>query len=200
MQTFARIMLVDDEPHVLSALRRAITAHHRNKTQEWVIETFELPEQAIERAYEERFDLILSDYHMPKMNGVTLLTQIRELQPQSVRIILSGHADLGALIGAINEAQIARFISKPWFDSELYLVLQQALQYQALLMENQRLADTVRLERGKVFYQEAELRRLESESPGITRVKWGQDGEIIFDEFSEEELEHIEKVFQIRSS
>ncbi len=176
-----RIMLVDDEPNILKALRRTlgtrITDGH--DTFEIQVEFFDQPEAALERAQDAKFDLVMSDYRMPAMDGVTFLKAFRALQPNAVRLILSGYADLSAVIGAINEAQIYRFINKPWQDYEVGATLTQALAYQNLLLENQRLADLVRVQEGTLSRQEQELRRLEEETPGITQVNWGPDGSIL---------------------
>src|SRR5688500_964271 len=104
----SRLMLVDDEPHILSALKRSLLSQEQaspTKSDPFTIETFNLPEEALKRAQECPFDLIISDYRMPVMNGVMLLSKIRDLQPDAIRIILSGHTDLDGLVGAINEAQ-----------------------------------------------------------------------------------------------
>ena len=86
------------------------------------------------------------------------------------------------LIGAINEAGITRFISKPWNDYELIATLGQVLTLRELTLENQRLADQVRLEAGALSAEEIERKRLEAIEPGITRVIWGPDGSVLLDE------------------
>ncbi|MBV8501374.1 MAG: hypothetical protein JO006_06635, partial [Paucibacter sp.] len=73
-------------------------------------------------------------------------------------------------------------VSKPWTDFELLSAIQQALSLRELTLENQRLADEVRLQRGLLSAHDAELRRLERMEPGLTRVKWGQDGSFILED------------------
>lgn len=179
-----RIMLVDDEENILNALRRLLAAHslHEPEERKCTVEIFNAPAKALRRAEDTIFDLVISDYRMPEMDGVAFLKAFRQLQPEAARIILSGYADLDGLIGAINEAQIHRFIAKPWNDFELKAAVDQALDYRGLQLENQRLADEVRAQRGIITRQELELRRLEQEAPGITRVNWGPDGSVILDE------------------
>jgi len=182
-----RIMLVDDEPNVLNALRRLLTAHDTIEPTKWnlAVEAFESPVAALARAEKGvPFDLVISDYRMAEMDGVGFLRRFREIQPDAVRLILSGYADLDGLVGAINEAQIYRFIAKPWNDYELKAAVAQALAHKELLSENQRLADEVRAQQGIISRQELELRRLEAESPGITKVHWGPNGEVILDDES----------------
>ncbi len=179
-----RIMLVDDEPNILHALRRVIgteVTDGQNRF-EVKVETFETPEEALKRASDVKIDLAISDYRMPGMDGVAFLKSFRGLQPNAARLILSGYADLVGLIGAINDAQIYRFINKPWEDYDVVTAITQALAFKQLLIENQQLADLVRVQRGQLARQEMELRRLEEETPGITKVKWGPDGSVVLDE------------------
>lgn len=180
-----RMMIVDDEEGILKSLRRLLIAtpvSHGGVVYPVEVEIFSSPRQALERARHRAFDLFLVDYRMPEMDGVALLKEIREIQPGAVRIILSGYADLNALVGAINEAQIYRFLSKPWNDYELISTLGQALAYRDLQAENQRLADNARAEQGRLSPEEVERRRLEALEPGITRVNWGPDGSVILDD------------------
>jgi two-component system probable response regulator PhcQ len=180
-----RIMVVDDEQNILNALRRLFSSPLLQGTEnsKFQVETFTSPQQALRRAEDGAvFDLVISDYRMPEMDGVAFLKALRQIQPDAERLILSGYADLDALVGAINEAQIFRFVSKPWNDYELKSAVAQALAHRDLLRDNQRLADQVRLQIGVISKQELALRRLEEESPGITKVHWGEDGSVIFDE------------------
>ncbi|MBS4099518.1 MAG: response regulator [Sulfuricella sp.] len=178
-----RIMLVDDEPNILGALRRVFAAPLAEDGSKLVVETFTSPHEALKRAREGTpFDVVISDYRMPEMDGVAFLKAFREIQPHTLRLVLSGYADLEALIGAINQAQIFRFIAKPWHDYELRATLAMALAHHDLLTENQRLADEVRAQRSLISRQEMEFRRLEMESPGITKVNWGPDGSVLLDE------------------
>src|SRR5882724_9311270 len=119
----ARILLVDDEPNVLRSLKRVLSLRGEPVLRLEAIETFESPRIALERLRDQAFDLILSDYRMPEMDGVAFLSASRKLQPDAVRLILSAQADLKGLIGAINEAGVQRFIMKPWDDLGLRVAL-----------------------------------------------------------------------------
>jgi len=179
-----RILLVDDEINILSALKRSL---HRIEFDELdserpEIETFVSARQALARIRHAAVDLIISDFRMPEMSGVEFLTEAVRAQPDVARIVLSGHADLDAVVDAINKVQIFRFIAKPWHDFELTAAVAQALAARALVVENRRLADIVRKQYGKISRHESELRRLEAESPGITRLKLSSDGSILLDE------------------
>lgn len=173
-----RILLVDDEPSILKALTRTIASPDRE------VETFTDPQQALRRATTTVFDLVITDYRMPGMDGVQLLRQIRALQPESMRMVISGQADMEAVVEAVNEAAIWRFIAKPWDCDELKISVANALQHRDLLMENRLLAEQLRSQGLLLERQARELARLETENPGLTRVQWQSDGSIHLDEDS----------------
>jgi two-component system, probable response regulator PhcQ len=183
-QPMHRILLVDDERGVLSALSRLLRLTPiMVRGDEWRprIEAFTSPVDALNSAASCAYDLVVSDFRMPEMDGVAVLRRMRELQPDCARVILSGYTDLNGLIGAINEARIDRFIAKPWNDFEFIRTLEQILEIRALRMENEALADRVRLDRGDISATDLELKRLEQQEPGITQVRWGPDGSVIID-------------------
>jgi DNA-binding NtrC family response regulator len=130
-----RILLVDDEQNVLNALRRELE-------EEYEIETFSNPAEALKHCNVSRFDLVVADYQMPEMNGIQFLKQFSKLQPDAARLILSGQADTGVLVNAINETHIYRFIDKPWGQTELAGTIAQALTYRKVLLENRRLSES----------------------------------------------------------
>lgn len=184
-----RIVLVDDETNILNALRRLLSrtpCAYAGQIFSLQIATFSQPTEALEYLRHHTVELVISDYRMPDMDGVALLKSCRELQPDCARIILSGYTDLNALIGGINEAQIYRFLSKPWNDYELISAVASALALRQLQQENQRLADQMRLQQGALTPQELERRRLETLEPGITQVRWGPDGSVQLDEYEPE--------------
>lgn len=108
------ILLVDDEEYILRVLQRVLV---EEKCFEIITATS--GQEALEKIRERRIDIVISDQRMPGMSGVELLTQIKQMYPDSVRILLSGFTDIDALIGAINEGEVCRFISKPWDNEEL---------------------------------------------------------------------------------
>lgn len=178
-----RIMLVDDERGILNALRRMIESKAATELApfELRVEMFDSPIEALARAGEVPFDVVVSDYRMPEMTGVVFLTKIKSLQPSAMRMILSGYADLSALISAINNAQIHCFLTKPWVDAELRAALAQALVTQAHQREREELADFASVQMGTMSLHERELKRLEGSNPALTRVNWSEDGGVLLE-------------------
>ncbi len=181
MSSPARLLLVDDEPNILRALERQLRGILRGDGPAYTLELRSDPRAALQRAAEAAFDLVISDYRMPEMDGVAFLSAFRARQPDAARLILSGQTDLAGMIGAINEAGISRFLAKPWEEAELIFAVEQALRERNLRLENQRLADELRASLDVVARQEAELMRLERECPGITRVSRDADGAVLLD-------------------
>jgi response regulator RpfG family c-di-GMP phosphodiesterase len=179
----ATLLIVDDEQNVLNALRRmcqnsAILPAIPDPS----ITTFTSAVQAMKYVAEHRVDLVLSDYRMPDMDGASFLTRVKERQPDAARIIMSACSDLDGIIRAVNHAGIFRFVSKPWSDPDLKAAILEVLAHRALALENRRLADEVRRQRGVISRQQLELERLERESPGITHVRWTDDGGVMLTE------------------
>jgi two-component system, probable response regulator PhcQ len=165
-----RIMLVDDERNVLSSLRRTINAMPGNTFDgEVIIETFEKPELALKRAEECEFDLVVSDWRMPVMNGIAFLNELVQIQPTIARLVLSGYGDFLAELKAIRRIKIFHFINKPWDNDELRSLLMLALEHRHLLLSNQRPSDS-ELKR-ETRLSEIELQRIDQEQPTLLRMK-----------------------------
>ncbi len=168
-----RIMLVDDDENILNALQRVL-----KRQKNWKVESFVSPVEALQRASTHSFDVIISDYRMPDMNGAELLGKIKELQPQSVRMVLSGYADLESVLNAINQAEIYRFVSKPWQDYELITVICKALEHREILQENKVLADQVRAQQQLLDKHKSILEHYQKKHPGLLKVEWLENGGI----------------------
>lgn len=164
------VAIIDDEAEILNALVRLM------RRQNWITLTCNDPQKAPEELAHHSIDLIISDYRMPGMDGVTLLNRLRQSHPEALRIILSGQADLDGVVKAVNDSEVYRFILKPWSDDDLLVTLQNALRYREMMRENKRLAETVRQQQRELEAQKRELARLETEAPGITRVERDEDG------------------------
>ncbi|MFA7941965.1 HD domain-containing phosphohydrolase [Pseudomonas brenneri] len=127
------VLLVDDEESILNSLRRLL------RGQPYEVLLAASAAQALEIMATQPVDLIMSDARMPVMDGATLLAETHRLYPATSRILLTGYADLTMIIKAINEGQIHRYISKPWNDEEMLLVLRQSLEHQHSDRERLRL-------------------------------------------------------------
>ena len=132
-ETPVSVLFVDDEANILSSLKRLF------RPLGYRIFTAEGGAQGLEIMKAESIDLVISDMRMPEMNGAQFLEKIRENWPDTVRILLTGYAEIGATIEAINKGQIYRYVSKPWEDNDITLIVKHALQQKMLERETQRL-------------------------------------------------------------
>jgi response regulator RpfG family c-di-GMP phosphodiesterase len=139
-QDICRILLVEDEP----MLRRAIGRVLSDAT--CVIEYAERAEPALELLAERRFDILVTDLHMPGMSGLDLLRRAREITPETRRVLLSGHYDLSTAIDAINQAAVDRLMVKPLGPAELRSCIREVTQAAQREGEERRLATSYMLD------------------------------------------------------
>ncbi len=118
-----RIMLVDDDKNGLKALKRVLSLSFNAA----VIESFTSPHVACDELHRAAYDVIIADYRMPELDGVSLLAKAKQIQPCSIRLMLSGYCDKESLYGAINIAQVQRFIEKPYEPTVLKSIIEDAL-------------------------------------------------------------------------
>lgn len=130
-----RVLVVDDEPHVLSALRRAL---HK---QGFEVLTAPAVPEALALLAVEPVDAIVSDMRMPGQTGADLLARARQMAPDAVRILLTGHADMQATLEAVNEGEVFRFLTKPWEDALLVQAIREGLERRALERERDALRE-----------------------------------------------------------
>lgn len=127
------LLFVDDESSILSSLKRLFRPHgYRILTAGGGAEGLAVLEK-------EPVDLVVSDMRMPEMDGAQFLEQVRGRWPHVVRILLTGYADVGSTIAAINRGEIYRYVAKPWDDNEIVLTVRDALERKRLESENSRL-------------------------------------------------------------
>jgi response regulator RpfG family c-di-GMP phosphodiesterase len=130
-----RILFVDDEENVLRSLKRLFMS------EDYTVLTALSGPDGLAVLKEVEVPVIVSDQRMPVMTGAEFLEKSRELSPDSVRIILTGYADVEAAIGAINRGGAYRYVSKPWNDNELLLVIKDAFDKYRLVKENKYLTE-----------------------------------------------------------
>ncbi|MFK5968502.1 MAG: hybrid sensor histidine kinase/response regulator [Candidatus Marithrix sp.] len=140
------IVCVDDNPAILSSLEMEIKTIFGNN---YIIELAENGDDAISLCTEllaESIEiaLVISDYIMPKMTGDILLTHIHKLSPKTVKIMLTGQADIDAISRAIRYANLYRYISKPWQIDDLKLTVKEAVN--SYLLEHKISEHTDKLE------------------------------------------------------
>ena len=106
-ENLPRILCVDDDPNLLDGLTRSLRGHYR-------VETATDATVALENLRTvEPYSVVVSDQRMPRMDGVTFLSNIRGIAPATVRVLLTGQADMESAIAAVNEGNIFRFLTKP---------------------------------------------------------------------------------------
>ena len=134
-----KILCVDDDLEILLMLQRQLRKQFHMQSAMGAEKAL----AAIER--EGPFAVIVSDLQMPGMNGLELLAKVKESAPDTVRIMLTGQADLAAAIAAVNQGNIYRFLSKPCLPEDLAATLQAAVeQYRLVTAERQLLENTLR--------------------------------------------------------
>ncbi len=104
-----RLLLVDDDDMVLASLCALLELET-----EYRVQTAASGEDALNHAKEHEFDLVISDYLMPGMNGIDLMARFKEAQPWAPRILLTGYADKENAIRAINDVGLFQYLEKPW--------------------------------------------------------------------------------------
>ena len=117
------VLVVDDEPGVLRAVTRVLAG-----TAELQVETTEDPRQAIAVLRDRPPKVLLTDYQMPELTGLVVLREARRAAPDTIRVLLTGHADRAAIIDAINVGRIFRYVAKPWSNENLTAVIREALE------------------------------------------------------------------------
>jgi response regulator RpfG family c-di-GMP phosphodiesterase len=145
------ILCVDDEPNILSALRRLF---RRENYRVLCAGSAAAGWAALE---EEHVDIVISDMQMPEVNGTEFLERVRQRWPDTLRLLLTGHADHEATVGAINRGEVWRYITKPWNEDAILLVVRDALERQALQREKARLEVLTRQQNERLLELNATL-------------------------------------------
>ncbi len=134
MEEKIRILCVDDERNVLRALKRLFIDDDYE-----ILDAVSGEEGLGIMRNVTPVQIVISDYRMPGMNGVDFLKEVCRHWPETVRIVLSGFSDMAAVISAINEGQIYKFVPKPWNDDELKITVSNAIDLYFLNVKNRRI-------------------------------------------------------------
>lgn len=180
------ILLVDDEPGVISSIKRSLL------DEGYEIYSANSGVEGLTVLKEHDITLVISDEKMPGMSGSEFLSVVKKLFPDTIRIMLTGHASLQAAMNAVNNGEIYRFFSKPWNEIEIKLAIRSAIEKYELEAENRELLKTV-------TFQSGELRQIEKLYPGITSMKRDTEGNLIIPESSDTDEELSDIVAQLES-
>ncbi|TXZ76431.1 response regulator [Vibrio mimicus] len=126
------ILLLDDENDILKALNRVLRMDYN-------VVTFDNGADALQHLQENPVHIIISDMRMPEMDGADFLAKAREMQPQTVRLLLTGYADIQSTVRAVNTGGIHTYISKPWDNENLKLIVAKAAEFYRLSRDKERL-------------------------------------------------------------
>lgn len=117
----SKLLYVDDEFHNLSSFKAVFR-------RDYIIDTVNSTEKALEYVSNNKYKAIISDQRMPLMTGVDFFQRVRVIQPESIRIILTGYSDYTAVVDSINKGHIYYYISKPWKSEELKMIIDRAIE------------------------------------------------------------------------
>ena len=161
------VVFVDDELHILNAIRRAVI-------DEPFISLFaNSGKEALELFETYEISVIVTDMRMPGMDGLTLLKQVRELSPKTVRIVLSGYTQLSQVLVTVNQAEIFQFISKPWqTEEELLIVVRRGIERYNLEAERDSLRQGLQQKNAAIMNVLREMeQKLANEKKDIASIK-----------------------------
>jgi EAL domain-containing protein (putative c-di-GMP-specific phosphodiesterase class I)/CheY-like chemotaxis protein len=137
-QTAKTLLLVDDEQNIVSSLKRLL------RRDGYHILTANSGAEGLAILAANKVDVIISDQRMPGMTGVDFLRNVKDLYPETVRMVLSGYTELNSVTDAINEGAVFRFLTKPWDDEKLRTNIVDAFHYKELADDNRQLSLKVR--------------------------------------------------------
>lgn len=163
------LLLVDDDPNTLAGLRRALHG------EPYHVMATTSPYEALEILRFKPVDVVLADEGMPNMSGTQFLVKVRERNPDTVRMMLTGKATLDIAIQAINEAGITHFFTKPCNTMELGFAIRHAMRQKDLMVAARRLLHEVRR-------QSAAIERMRFDHPELSRVELDQDGALVLED------------------
>jgi len=132
-KTGRNLLLVDDDANIIKVLRRSL------RREGYTIFSSNSGQEGIDIMKTHSVGVVLSDYAMPGMDGVTFLEKARRLQPHAVRMLLTAHADISTAMEAVNRSRVFSYMTKPWSTTALKKALANAFEHYNLVMENKRL-------------------------------------------------------------
>lgn len=131
------VLFVDDDPAILGAIRRLLL------DEPYEVRTCGNPVVALGEVKASPPTVVVADYYMPTINGPDLLLAIRRIAPSAVRMILTGKPDLEAVVAAVQDGAVHKFLLKPWDDDDLRRTVREALDYYRLVAMQHHLTDQI---------------------------------------------------------
>src|SRR5688572_19802915 len=126
------ILVVDDEPDVVRSVKDLLRLDYK-------VFTATSADEGLKTLRENRIDVVMTDQRMPDMTGVEFLEQVRDPHPDATRLLFTGYADIGAVIAAINQGNVYRYIAKPWDPDELQSIIREACERHDLIVHRKQL-------------------------------------------------------------
>ena len=160
------ILVVDDEKLILNSIKRVL------RNENYHLLTAQSALEGLELLKQHKIQLVISDQTMPEMTGLEFLKKVKVEYPEILAIMLTGNAEIGIAIDAINEAGVYKFILKPWENTDLQITIRRALESRELILERDALLRQVKI-------RDSILDDLEKEHPGISKIERDEDGYII---------------------
>jgi signal transduction histidine kinase len=157
------LLVVDDEPDVVQSLQDLLRLDYN-------VLGATRPREGLRLLHEQPVHLVMTDQRMPEISGVDFLRSVRRDCPDVIRLLFTGYADIKAVIDAINEGHVYRYITKPWDPDELLTILHQAAEQYDLLQERQRLLDDLQRKNQELEQANAELRQANILKEGFINV------------------------------
>lgn len=176
-----RVLFVDDEPNIIEAMKKTLRK-----------ETYEMlhahsASEALELLSKETIQVVVSDEQMPGMSGSKLLTVVRQECPDTIRILLTGHASIEAATRAVNEGAIYRFLMKPCNGLDLAITIRRALQHYELMRASRKLLQHAKRETSM-------LMTISKSNPNLVRGKSDSSGTIILEDNYVEPEQLVEEI------
>jgi signal transduction histidine kinase len=146
------LLVVDDEPDVVKSVQDLLRLDYR------VLGSTSAT-KALELMHSEEIHVVMTDQRMPEMTGVEFLSRVRGEYPETIRLLFTGYADIRAVIDAINQGNVYRYITKPWDPEELQSLIREAVERYELLVERKNLVAMLQRQNRELEQANAELSR-----------------------------------------
>lgn len=142
-----QILVVDDEPSITKSLQRLF------RGTDYTIHTANSGVEALKilQGNAQAISLIISDQRMPQMTGSVFFEKAKKIAPDAIRFLLTGYSDMNAIVDAINNGEIHKYITKPWDNNDLILQVRQGIAQYELVMENRRLQELTKKQNKELF-------------------------------------------------